>query len=194
MQVVGCGPFSRSGVRRWQNTKSGAASPPMGETTPLVGAYSIVGVGSVAAPVAAEPRLGRRDSDYRRFTDSFNGPVVGRDSRLFSLRSTSSLFSLIRRLLLTWLAPMEVAPTIGLPQVLPCSGGRAIPPPAGTNLFLPALDHYAHGLTLTRKSWSVGLALDTMSQSKGTGLEITELGKAQLAQGNVQPLNATAQR
>ena len=124
----------------------------MGETTPLVGAYSIVRVGSVAAPVAAEPRLGRRDSDYRRFTDSFNGPVVGRDSRLFSL---------IRHLLPTWLPPTEVASVIDLPQVLPCAESRAIPP-VGTRLCLPALDHYAHGLTLTRESWSGGLAQDAM--------------------------------
>ena len=43
MQVVGCGPFAAVVVfagRR--NTKSGAASPQMGETTPLVGIYSVV--------------------------------------------------------------------------------------------------------------------------------------------------------
>ena len=50
MQVVGCGPFRRLGVRRWRNTKSGAASPPLGETTPLVGAYSIVRSGPWSRP------------------------------------------------------------------------------------------------------------------------------------------------
>ncbi len=46
MQVVGCGPFAAVVVfagRR--NTKSGAASPQLGETTPLVGIYSVVSGG-----------------------------------------------------------------------------------------------------------------------------------------------------
>ena len=45
-------------ARRWRNTKSGAASPQMGETAPLVGAYSIVRGGPRSRPVAATPRLG----------------------------------------------------------------------------------------------------------------------------------------
>ena len=76
MQVSGCGPFSRLGVRRWRNTKSGAASPQLGETTPLVGAYSIVR--SVAAQGAAQcataPRFGQRALGYRRFTGCSNRP------------------------------------------------------------------------------------------------------------------------
>ncbi len=46
MRVVGCGPFAAVVVfagRR--NTKSGAASPQLGETTPLVGIYSVVSGG-----------------------------------------------------------------------------------------------------------------------------------------------------
>ena len=64
-------------------------------------------------------------------------------------------FSLIRHLLLTWLSPMEVAPAIGLPQVLPCSESRAI---VGTACASPHWTHYAHGLTLPRKRRNGGLA------------------------------------
>jgi len=40
----------RCGVRRWRNTKSGAAFPKLGETAPLAGAYSIVRGGPRVRP------------------------------------------------------------------------------------------------------------------------------------------------
>ena len=78
MQVCGCGPFSRFGRdSRRRNTKTRAASPHLGETTPLVGSYSIV-TGSPAEPRRLPPRRKsrRRGLDYRRFTGCSNRPAT----------------------------------------------------------------------------------------------------------------------
>ena len=50
--------------------------PLLGETTPLVGAYSIVIGGLRSRPVAAAPCFGRRASVYRRFTGCSNRAVM----------------------------------------------------------------------------------------------------------------------
>ena len=53
----------------WQNTKSGAASPQLGETAPLADAYSIVG-GDPTEPPRLPPRaLLATGLSYRWFTD-----------------------------------------------------------------------------------------------------------------------------
>ena len=78
MQVFGCGPFSRFGVRRWRNTKSGAASPSVGRDDPLVGAYSIVSGGPTEPPQLPPCRPGGRRALWLPAT-SFgcsNRPVV----------------------------------------------------------------------------------------------------------------------
>ena len=61
-----------------ETRRAGPPPPQLGETTPLVDAYSIVRSGAAhgAAPIAAAPRIGQRALGYRRFTGCSNRPVM----------------------------------------------------------------------------------------------------------------------
>ncbi len=170
IQPLWCSPGCKTG-------RAGPPPPPLGETTQLVGAYSIV-ISGPTEPIRLPPAaLWAAGLNYCRFIGSFKRPVVERDSGLRPLRSTSSLFSLIRRLLLTWLLPVvEAEPAIGLLQLLPLAGSNPISAAVDTRLCLTELD--------------------ALRPRSGPPAQMPEWGLVEGAMrpGNIQPLKSTLRR
>ena len=77
--------------------------------------------------------------------------------------STSSMFSLIHRLLPMRLPLLEVESAIGLPYLPPVPWSAATPPAIDVRLCPPRWTHYSHGLALPQQCWVGGVAEDAVS-------------------------------